>query len=245
MVLARAGHVLGVTAYTAVEAAALGAWLAIVRGETVTELPVVAGFVVLFAGLLVEGTLTHLVRNGRRTGVPLAAIGAFSLSETVVWLAWLAVAGLVGGLAGVAVASVVLGLLLVPQHTVEENVLDGDRLGATLVDPAAATRSAVEAVAAGVWLALVVRGREFLLAVDAGTRRLLASFDRLGAIAGPDGAQAGLRVLSSPGAPVHATPLVEPGVVEAWLPAGVSLGGTLGLVALAGLLFVEHWLSER
>lgn len=146
-----------VAAFTAVETAALAGWLDLVRDAPVVSRAVALGLGVLAVGLFVEHLLTDVAVNGVNLDVPFGAVLAFTASETVLWGVWLELADLVGGLVGVGVASVVLAVALVPQHTVEDNVLRGRPLLSDLVDLGTVGFSLVEAAGAAAWLVLVVR----------------------------------------------------------------------------------------
>lgn len=174
----------GITAFTAVEALALGLWLGIVEGDVAPEVPAAVGLGVLFVGLVGETVLTHATVNG----ASLPAAGptlALSATETALWAGWLAAADAVGGLTGVVAASAALVVLLVPQHTVEDNALRGDGLLSDAFDTGTLGFSFVEATAGAVWLALVRRGETVL--------------DGVG-VALPGAAVGGLPVAAEPGA---------------------------------------------
>jgi hypothetical protein len=174
----------GVVAFTAVEALALGLWLGIVEGDVAPAVPAAVGLGVLFAGLVVEAVLTHATVNG--TGLPAAGPTlALSATETALWAGWLAAADAVGGLAGVVAASAALFVLLVPQHTVEDNALRGDGLLSDAFDAGTLGFSFVEATAGAAWLALVRRGETIL--------------DGVG-VAPPGAAVGGLPLAAEPGA---------------------------------------------
>jgi len=141
--------------FTGVETAALGLWLALVRDAPLGSRAAALGLGVLTVGLVVEHILTDVTVNGPSLSLPLPEIVGISLSEAGLWAVWLLVAERVGGLTGVAVAGVGLFLLLIPQHTVEDNVLRGNRPFATVLDGGTVGFSLVEATGASAWLALV------------------------------------------------------------------------------------------
>lgn len=120
--LGRIGLVL---TFTAVETIALVAWLGLVDGAPVASQAAALGLGVLIFGLLLEHYLTDLAVNGRSGTFPAWRALGFSVSEALLWAIWLLIAERLGGVAGVAVAGVVLAVLLVPQHTIEDNVLRG------------------------------------------------------------------------------------------------------------------------
>lgn len=149
------GRLVGVATFTAVEAVSLAIWLALVRFEPLGSASEVVGVSVLAGGLLLEGLLTHVTVNGRDGAIPAAAIAAFSATETALWILWLALVEGIGGLAGFAAAGVALALLLVPQHSVEDNVLRGRRAISRLFHPGTVTLSVLESLGATAWLVLV------------------------------------------------------------------------------------------
>lgn len=143
--------------FTVIETAALAIWLRFVRGEPIVSTAVAIGLGVLVVGLIVEHLLTDVAVNGFDPGFPFGAIAVLSISETVLWGIWLEVAESVGGIGGFVVAFVILAVLLVPQHTIEDNVLQGRDLLGDLIDVNTAGFSLVESAGATVWLALVLR----------------------------------------------------------------------------------------
>lgn len=146
-----------IAVFTVIETAALAIWLRVVRGEPTISTTVAIGLGVLAIGLIIEHLLTDVAVNGFDLDFPIGAIVILSVSETVLWGIWLEVAELVGGLVGFAVAFAVLAILLVPQHTVEDNILQGRDLFADLIDLNTVGFSLIEAVGATLWLALVIR----------------------------------------------------------------------------------------
>jgi hypothetical protein len=215
MALGRYGRVAGVAAVTAVEMAALAFWLGVVEGGVAPGLPAVVGVAVLFAGLVVEGALEYVTVNGA-SPPPGRTLVAVAFSETALWGAWLLAANWVGGHVGVAAASAGLFVLLVPQHTVEDNALRGADPFSDAVDVGTLGFSLVEASAAGVWLAFV--------RLDAGTVALLQG----------DGAFTAASV---------ALPALTEFHVVVELPSQIEAGAAVGFAALGVLLFVEHLLA--
>lgn len=142
--------------FTAVETAALAGWLRFVRDEPLLSTAVAIGLGILVVGLFIEHILTDIAVNGLHFSFPFGSIIAFSLSETVLWAIWLQVGETVGGLVGLGAAFAVLFVLLIPQHTIEDNVLRATNLFSDLVDLNTAGFSFIEAAGATVWLALVL-----------------------------------------------------------------------------------------
>lgn len=146
-----------IAVFTAVETAALAIWLRFVRDEPTMSTAAAIGLGVLAVGLILEHILTDVAVNGFNLELPLVAIVILSVSETLLWAIWLEVADLVGGINGFVIAFVVLAILLVPQHTVEDNILQGRGLIDDVINLNTAGISLIEAAGATVWLALVLR----------------------------------------------------------------------------------------
>lgn len=146
-----------IAVFTIIETGALAIWLRIVRGEPTISIAIAIGLGVLGVGLIVEHILTDVAVNGVDLDFPFGAIVILSVSETILWGIWLAVAETLGGIVGFAVAFAVLAILLVPQHTIEDNILQGRSLIGDLVNLNTVGISLIEAVGATVWLALVLR----------------------------------------------------------------------------------------
>lgn len=142
--------------FTGIETAALALWLEFVRGEPAVSTAVAVGLGVLVAGLFVEHLLTDVAVNGVHLDFRFGAIAGFTISETVLWGVWLRAAEGVGGGVGIVIASVVLAVALVPQHTIEDNVLQGREPLGDLVDLDTAGFSLIEAAGAAIWLGLVL-----------------------------------------------------------------------------------------
>lgn len=154
--LGRLGRLVGVASFTVVEVAALAAWLVLVRTEPLGSASAVIGATLLFGGLFLEGLLTQVTVNGVRRSPPTVLIAAFTATETLLWVGWLGLAERIGGPLGIGVAGLALAVLLVPQHTVEDNVLRGDPALSGLFDPGTIGFSVLEAGGATAWLLLVV-----------------------------------------------------------------------------------------
>lgn len=190
MSLARSiGRTLGIAVFTAVETLALGLWLALVRGEPTLSTVALAGVGVLLVGLVVEAVVNTVVVNGLR-GLRPGAIATFSGTETLIWVVWLLVAEWFGGLTGVGVAGILLFVLMLPQHSIEDNALRGRALFSDVVHSGTAVFTVVEVVGATVWLALVLRGPELLGGIGLGLPQSLPP------LAPEAGAAAGLLFLA-------------------------------------------------
>lgn len=151
-------QVLFVVVFTAVETVALGLWLAIVADAPLVSTATAVGLGVLAVGLVVEHVFTEFAVNGVSLSFPIPAVIGVSVSETVLWGLWLAVAELIGGVEGVVVAGGLLAVLLIPQHTVEDNVLRGEEPFARVFDLGTVGFSVVEAAGATAWLLFVFHG---------------------------------------------------------------------------------------
>ncbi|WP_276260257.1 hypothetical protein [Haloglomus litoreum] len=149
------GRTVGVAVFTIVETLTLGIWLALVRDAPTLSRLALVGAGILLAGLVLEALINTVVVNG--FSFRLGAIATFSLSEALIWILWLGVAERLGGLTGVGIAGVVLFVLMLPQHSIEDNVLRGRGLFSSLVTPGTALFTFVEALGGTVWLALVFR----------------------------------------------------------------------------------------
>lgn len=147
-----------VVTFTAVETVALVLWLGFVRGAPIASRASAIGLGVLGVGLLAEHVLTDAAVNGLGDLTPSAKAVAFSASETVIWALWLVVAEAVGGLGGLLVAGALLTVLLVPQHTVEDNALRGRGFLSDLLNLQTLGFSVIEAAGATLWLLFVLRG---------------------------------------------------------------------------------------
>lgn len=156
------GQTLLMVAFTLVETVALGVWLALVEGAPVVSTASAVGIGALTVGLVLEHVLTDATINGLSVSIiPDGQILGVSLSEALLWAVWLGVAEEFGGVDGILIAGVVLALLLVPQHTIEDNVLrDADPFESVL-DLGTVGFSVVEAVGATVWLLLVFESAQF------------------------------------------------------------------------------------
>lgn len=151
------GRVTLIGLFTGVETVALGVWLAIVGDAQPLSQTMAIGLGVLVGGLVVEHILTDLAVNGGDLSFPVGPVILVSLSETVLWALWFGVADQFDGLAGLLLAGVLFAAFLVPQHTIEDNVLRGRELFETLLDPGTVPFSLVEAAGATVWLLFLTR----------------------------------------------------------------------------------------
>lgn len=167
-------RLLGTVGFTVVEAATLVVWLALVRGSPMGSDLALLGAAVLVVGLVGETLINAVVVNGTR-GLSAVRIVAFSVTEAVIWVVWLVIAEQVGGLAGVGVAAVALFVLMVPQHSVEDSALRGERVFRNLFKSGTVLFTLIEALGATIWLALVVDGDALLTAVGVDVTALLAS----------------------------------------------------------------------
>jgi hypothetical protein len=185
--------------FTGVETIALGVWLALVQDASLVSQASVVGLSILAGGLVLEHFLTDLAVNGLDASIPGGEAITFSLTETALWALWLAVAEAIGGIRGILVAGILLAVLLVPQHTIEDNVLRGRDLDATLLDLNTLDFSVIEAAGATAWLVFVVRGEAFvpvLAAVDESVFGDLASVVGISDVATVDPALVGLALLA-------------------------------------------------
>jgi len=153
--LVTTARVLSILVFTGVETAALALWLSIVEGVTVASLTATVGLGILVVGLGIEHLLTDVTVNGLNLSAPVWTILGLSVSEAVLWAIWLAVAETATGLGGYVLAATVLAVLLVPQHTVEDNALRGTDPFSSILDLGTIGFSIIESVGATIWLVLV------------------------------------------------------------------------------------------
>lgn len=151
-----------VVGFTGVETAALAAWLGLVRDAPPASATAAAGLALLFVGLFVEHYLTSRAVDGPAASFPALRVGVLSASEAALWALWLTVAERVGGAAGFVAAAVVLAVLLVPQHTLEDGVLRGEGLLSGVADVGTLGFSVIEAAGSTAWLVFVLRGEATL-----------------------------------------------------------------------------------
>lgn len=153
------GQTFSMVAFTLVETLALGLWLTLVRDAAFLSVASALGIGALAAGLLVEYVLTDATVNGLTMSVvPDRHVLGVTLSETLLWVVWLALAAQLGGVWGIVVAGVVLAVSLVPLHTAEDNVLRDRPPLASVFEPMTIGYSLVKAVGATLWLLFVVEG---------------------------------------------------------------------------------------
>ena len=149
---------LRIAVFTIVEGATLVIWLALVRSDAgiyqVSTGSLAAGIAVLVVGFTIEHIIAYNVIHNRGLfdlqGVPIAQKAVVSLIETVIWAVWLVLADL-----NMLVAAIALTILLVLEHTLSDNVFKGKGLFSKLLDARTIGFSLVEAIGAGIWLALV------------------------------------------------------------------------------------------
>lgn len=178
------GRTVGIAVFTVVETVSLGIWLALVRDAPPLSTMALIGAGILFVGLVIEALVNTVVVNGFGS-FPLGAIATFSVTETAIWIVWLLLAESIGGLTGVGIAAVVLFVLMLPQHSIEDNTLRGRPLFSNVIELGTATFTLVEVLGGTVWLAFVFRGPELLtrLGLDT-TLQLPSSLPELGASVG-------------------------------------------------------------
>lgn len=156
------GQTLLMVAFTLVQTLALGLWLTLVESAPVISAVSAVGLGVLSMGLLLEHVLTDARINGVSVeATPDRQAVGVSVAEALLWVLWLGVAQRIGGVDGVLAAGVLLAVLLVPHHTVEDNVLRGEPPFRSVLDLGTVGFSLVEAIGATVWLLLVFEGSQF------------------------------------------------------------------------------------
>lgn len=156
------GQTLLMVAFTLVETLALGLWLTLVESAAVISAASAVGLGVLAFGLVLEQVLTDATVNGvTASALPDGQVVGLSVSEALLWVLWLGIAERVGGVDGILVAGALFAVLLVPQHTIEDNVLRGADPFGSVVDLGTLGFSVIEAVGATVWLLLAFEGARF------------------------------------------------------------------------------------
>ncbi|WP_276250675.1 hypothetical protein [Haloarcula rara] len=156
------GQTLLMVGFTLVQTLTLGLWLTLVADAPPISAPSAVGLGVLTIGLVVEHVLTDATVNGvSASALPGKQALVVSGSEALLWVLWLGVAQRLGGVDGILAAGALFSVLLVPLHTVEDNVLRGVAPFETVVDLGTAGFSVVEAIGATVWLLLVFEGEQF------------------------------------------------------------------------------------
>ena len=143
---------LRIAVFTIVEGATLVIWLALARGAANIG-SMLAALAVLVVGFTIEHFVAYNVIHNRGLfelqGLPIGQKAVVSLIESAIWAVWLVLAGL-----NAILAAVVLTGLLVVEHTLSDNVFKGRGLFSKLLDVRTAGFSLIEAVGAGIWLAL-------------------------------------------------------------------------------------------
>lgn len=197
----------GIAAVAAVEGAGLAAWLVLARWEVTLDAagtavpPAVPGVGILFVALLVGQALTDATVNGVGLNNWSPSTFAVAAIETTLWVAWVLVAEAVGGLAGVAVAGLVLAVLAIPQHVVEGLVRQGSESPVRGLGYWAVPIGFVEALGATVLLALSVEPALVGSVPDpkvldaASSKALLYVPDAVGTVTDPSAALAGAAAL--------------------------------------------------
>jgi hypothetical protein len=171
------GRVTLIGVFTGVETIALVVWLGFVQNSPAASQMAAIGLGILAIGLFVEHYLTDLAVNGWGSTFPVGPAVLFSATEAGLWALWLGIVEnvparlvvdslaslgvtLPAGLAETAdflLAAVILTILLVPQHTVEDNVLRGRGTFSSLFRVGTLSFSVVESFGATAWLLFVVR----------------------------------------------------------------------------------------
>ncbi len=145
----------GLVVFTVVEVVGLVAWLALVRSGRQ-----VLGVLVLPVAFFIEHLIAFNVKRGvglLRLDVPAGRIAVNAVIETVVWVAWLAL-WMLGGVWRV-VATVVLFVTLVIEHSITDNIFRGRPLFDNLLNRNTLGFSAVETIGATGWIVLVDAGQ--------------------------------------------------------------------------------------
>ena len=144
---------LRIAIFTIVEGATLATWLVLARNAANIG-SMLAALAVLIVGFTIEHLVAYNVIHNRGLfdlqGVPIGQKAVVSLIESFIWVLWLVLAD-----RNAILAIVVLAGLLVVEHTLSDNVFKGRGLFSKLLDARTIGFSLIEAVGAGIWLALV------------------------------------------------------------------------------------------
>ena len=144
---------LRIAVFTIIEGATLAIWLVLARGATNIG-SMLAALAVLVVGFTIEHIVAYNVIHNRGLfelqGAPIGKKAVVSLIESGIWALWLALTN-----RSAIVAIVVLTILLVVEHTLSDNVFKGKDIFSRFLDARTISFSLVEAVGAGIWLALV------------------------------------------------------------------------------------------
>jgi hypothetical protein len=154
---------LRIAVITVVEVAALAIWLTFVREDAgifrAETSSTIIGVSVLAAGITIEHLLAYNVINRRPPlklgGLPVGRKLVVSLIETGIWALWLTLAE-----TNALAAALVLGVLLIFEHTFSDNVFRDRGVFSRLVDVRTVRFSIVEAAGAAVWLGSVAAGQQ-------------------------------------------------------------------------------------
>lgn len=170
------GRITLIGLFTGVETLALVIWLGLVENAPAASQMAALGLGILAVGLFVEHFLTHVAVSGWDQPFPAGPAAFFSASEAALWALWLGIAENVpaervavslarGGLelppvlaetANFLLAAVVFSVLLIPQHTIEDNALRGDSTFASVFSVGTIGFSLLEGFGSTVWLLLVL-----------------------------------------------------------------------------------------
>ena len=143
-------HFIKILTFSAVETIALAVWLGL-------QNQVLLALAILIVGLTLEHWISYNTANRKAllatTGVPFGKILLFSVFETGWWAVWL----LLAGKFGLVAATAFLSLILIIQHNIEFNVVEGQRFLYRLLSRRGLVISLIEGVGGTVWLILARR----------------------------------------------------------------------------------------
>ena len=155
------GQTLLMATFTLVETLAIGFWLTLVLTAPPLSGMSILGFALLAGGLLTKNVLTEAAINGLSLDVPAKRLLGISIAESFHWSVWLGIALAGDGVAGILVAGVLFAVVLVPHHTVEQNILRGAEPFETVFDLETVGFSLVQAAGATLWLLFAFEGALF------------------------------------------------------------------------------------
>jgi hypothetical protein len=155
------GQTLLMATFTLVEVLAVGFWLTLVLNEPPLSGGSILGFVLLAVGLLAKNVLTDAAVNGLSLDIPAKELLGISVSEAFHWSVWLGIALAAGGVTSILIAGLLFAVVLVPQHTIEHNILRGADPFETVFDLETVGFTLVQAAGATLWLLFAFEGELF------------------------------------------------------------------------------------
>ncbi|WP_226021602.1 hypothetical protein [Halomicrobium salinisoli] len=136
-------------------------WWSVMVTAPLASVTTAVATLVLVGGLIAHQLFTETAATGPGRTVPVDRLATLGLIEASGWVTWLLVADALGGLRGLAIAGIGLLALLVVTHSIEVDVLRGERRIAEAIDYGTVPYSLVAALGGTMWLSLATRGDLF------------------------------------------------------------------------------------